>query len=552
VTTDSIFTLTLATASPGKLVDLDQDQQFVSMIFGVNLVLVDDADRRAFEGSLEAVPFTDMWKRVAGPASDRAAGVVYQSIIKVRHWADDLSGSDVLQQLREAAGDDILSIKLNLDGYSLQSKQGRLVGTVGPAALDAPKHFVAGRHFGNEVFELGTQGTDFRPSKGINYFVGVVDVERGKVRLDLGNALSVKPAGGPPEDVGDLVLICRGDDGSKTEIADIDYTTPTDWYEKTAGIVELPPDRALSATERELIETSALCLATRRGDQLPIVSQEADGHVRADLFVARLNPGDTFTVRFWASRRGRPAARALIDLFLLKPLKLEAQQNFPVHGLTVHDRPFPTSVECDEYGIAEVAMKASDPGDRRYFYGPPPARRVHVDGQVYRVGYRLAGHPPTNPWNLLSVLVWNNFVPDEPPTWHGSTPQRSMRKIFVQYGNLYPWMTKAEDGPRLDLADYEQVARQRELIIDAITRPVSSAGYMPVTRDLSRSRKEAMLRWLTEVDDDGKPRLGVPTPEAVPEPLPAEEPVEDVRLELELGSKTVAGRRIRIAPMKDS
>jgi hypothetical protein len=33
---------------------------------------------------------------------------------------------------------------------------------------------------------------------------------------------------------------------------------------------------------------------------------------------------------------------------------------------------------------------------------------------------------------------------------------------------------------------------------------------MPVTRDLSRAKRKAILRWLTDVGLDGKPRLGTP------------------------------------------
>jgi hypothetical protein len=523
-------------------VDLDQDQQLVSMIFGATLTLVDSQGHIAFEGSLEPAPFTDMWRRSETGPGDEAASVAYQSVISVRSWGD-LSASAFLQQLRDVAGEDLLSIKFNLDGYRMRRNpperfaRGRVVGTVGAAAPHEPRHFVAGRHFGTEVGPLGNAGTDFRPDSGINYFAGVFDAERGKVRLDLGNAVPVAPPGGPAQDVGDLRLGWHQDDGTIQEIGEIDYRSDG-WYEQGAGIVDLPDDRVLSTSERELIQRSALCLVADRQGRRVSVSEEVDAHVRADLFVARLNPGDRFTVRFWALRRGRPAARARIELFRLPVDDKEAERNFPVDGLS-----FPRSVACDEDGIAEATMVAGDPGDPRFFYSDPPTRRVHIDGQVYRVGYRLDGHTHTNPWDFLSVLVWNNFVADEPPTWHGS-----MRKVFVQYGNLYPAMARLVC---LDLADYEQVAAKREAIAAAIDLDSSHPSYMPVTRDLSRSRHDAMLRWLRNPGPDGKPLLGVPlAPGAIPEPALVEaEPIEDPAVELEVGSKTVAGRRTRIGPL---
>jgi hypothetical protein len=525
---------------PGRMVDLDPDQQLVSTIFGVVLELV-GGDGVALQGAVDPVPFTDIWRRGESGSGDQAASVAYQSVLAVSVWGE-LPASEFLQQLRQAAGEDLLSIKFNLDGYSMDSgdvagfAKGRVVGTVGPAASHEPRHFVAGRHFGNEVHPLGTASPRFRPVGGVNYFPGLVDAERGRLRLDLGNALPVEPAGGPVHDIGRLQLGRRNDDGTVSEIAEIPYGGP-DWYEQTAGIVEVPDDRALTGPELEVIERSALCVIARREGQRRVVSDEARTHVRADLFVDRLNPGETFTVRFWASRRGQPLANARVNIFLLLPQGPEAQRNFPVGGLT-----FPPSIECDEHGIATATLVASDPGEPRFFYRSDPAARVHVDGQVYRIGYEVDGHTQPNPSNILSVLVWNTFVADEPPTWHGS-----MRAVFTQFGNLYPSMTSAAG---LDLAEYEQVAARREAIIRTIQREESAARYMPVTRDLSDSRKDAMIRWLENLGPDGKPLLGVaPAPAAVPEAVPAEigaEGVQDTGAEVELGSKTIAGLRTEV------
>jgi hypothetical protein len=146
------------------------------------------------------------------------------------------------------------------------------------------------------------------------------------------------------------------------------------------------------------------------------------------------------------------------------------------------------------------------------------------------------GQQQPNPSNLLSILVWSKFVADEPPTWHGS-----MRKVFVQYGNLYPYMTKF--GPQLDLAAYDQIADDRDAIIAVLSSSNLDPIYMPVTRDLSRARRDAMLRWLREVGPDGKPLLGVaPAPEMVVAAKEFEATAESVA-EPELGSKTYAGLR---------
>jgi hypothetical protein len=47
----------------------------------------------------------------------------------------------------------------------------------------------------------------------------------------------------------------------------------------------------------------------------------------------------------------------------------------------------------------------------------------------------MRGEAQGNLSDFLSVLVWDDFTPDMPPTWLGS-----IRPILTQYANLYPIM----------------------------------------------------------------------------------------------------------------
>ena len=62
----------------------------------------------------------------------------------------------------------------------------------------------------------------------------------------------------------------------------------------------------------------------------------------------------------------------------------------------------------------------------------------------------------------------------------------------------------------LDLADYEAVCANRELLAYAFDLDVTDPNSMPVTRDLSSGKRAAILRWLNEPGPDGKPLLGTP------------------------------------------
>jgi hypothetical protein len=530
--------------TPAKLVDLDTDApaQLVSMIYGLQVALVDAGGTVLVEAAMEPVPFTDIWRRGSTGSGDEAACAAYQSTLAVLRWGE-LPPSGFLRELHDAA-DGLLSIKFDVDGYSMRSTvggapnprfaRGRIVGTVGIAAAGEPAHTVVGRQFGSEEHEPLSASPGFRPTGGVNYFPGLVDPAARKVRLDLGNALPAATAGGPVQDIGELVLACRADDGSVTDIAPIDYRG-AGWYETTAGVVDLPADRQLSDVEAERVAAGRLLLLARRNGQQRILIEEAPVSVRADAFVTRLDPGGRWVARLHVAERGRPLAGARVNVFLVPPPGPAEAAAIPVGGLT-----FPGVVTTDAQGIAEVPLEAADPGALRVYYGG--GRRERADGQLYVVGYAVEGVAQPNPSNLLRVLVWNTFVPDDPPTWHGS-----IRDVLTQYGDLYPWMTRF--GPRLDLAEHKQIADQREAVLAVLDRPITDPRYMPVSRDMSGSRRAAIVTWLTNVDADGRPLLGTePPPHAVEEAAPARRAARRAGPEAELGGKTAAALRLQRTP----
>jgi len=541
--------------SAAKMVDLDPDQQLVSMIYGLTVALTDSAGHVLMQGTLEPAPFSDIWSRGRGElgiGGDERACVFYQTVVQVTTWGD-LGTSPFLQQLRQAAGDSLLALKFQLDGYSMASPNtdrrftGRIVGTLAGASASEPRHWQPGRHFAGGSFPAFTASPGFSPPA--NYGVAVLDQARGKVRVDLGNALVIDIDAAPPPDSpvadhGRLSLVGLRPNGSEVEIGEIPYGSPG-WYENTAGIAELPANRSLTTQEMELFESLPLAIVAERppqGGQRRLLV-EPDTHVRADMFVARVNPGASVVLHFRASKLGKPLANERLRFQHYLP---SDDPRFPASALT-----FPAEVICDADGKASVTFSAADPGAVRFFFSEEGLRQ-HVDGQVYRVAYFLGNKAPANPSDFLSILVWNEFRPDEPPTWHGS-----MQPVFVQYGNLYPFMTTQGAGISapawLDLADYEQVAdpNNRGKIIKVLELAETDPHYMPVTRDLSRSKLLAMLRWLRNLGPDGKPLRGTAAP-AGPEiakdlAAPAEAAIaEAAPAGREEGSKTIAGRKVRM------
>jgi hypothetical protein len=486
-----------------KLVDLDPEQQMVSMIFGLDVRICTQSGDTLLRGRYQPAPFIDIWGRAQGGGSgDMAFGAMYQSILSNLEWGD-IEQSPFLKELQAASQDGLLSIKFNVDGYNMdfnspEFTRGRIVGTIGPASADEPHHFTLGRQF-------------MVPQSGgpINYFVAVVDSKRRKILLDLGNALPTTVPGGPIANIGPLALAYEqqptGDQATQwVPIDDISYTE-TDWYPNTAGIVELPAGRTLTDTELEGVAASPLALlVTTPGGIVPGIS-EAPVFVRADQFVFRLSPGEQADVHLYATHFGHPYAGVQIEL-AFDPSQLQGGTGWPDPGTPTSALKLNSPVTAGQNGAVVAHIKASDPGNPRGY----------IDGQVYGVrpstAETSAPDYPENPANFISLLVWDAFTSDDPPTWWGS-----LQPIFQQYANLYPVM-----GRFLYLGGYESVCDNLDMLQLAFGLYPDNPNSMPVTRDLSPAKRTTILQWLSEPGPDGKPLLGTPPPSLMADATGAE------------------------------
>jgi len=539
---DAIHGATIADSDrrvAAKLVDLDPDQQLVSMIWGLEVRVCLPDGTTLLRGQFEPAAFMHIWDRAQAPApGDLLAGAAYQSVLTGLEWGD-LSSSQTLQDLRSSVSTGLLSIKFNVDGVSLDPASpdflmGRIVGTIGPAQPGEPRHFVAGRQFMPAGLPTGVF---FAPAGLLNSCVATVDRARRKVYLDLGNALPTVQAGGVQAPVGALSVAVvvpapAGQAPTVVQLAQIPesvYTDPT-WYPATAGVVELPTDRQL--TNEELAATSANPCEIRRiaadGASAPGVSEYPSGvYVRADQFVFRADPGELIHVRLFASRFGQPYAGARV-LAVLDPSQLQAV----APGVPISAIDFPARLVANADGTCVLSVATTSPN------GP----RDSIDGQVYGVRVVLeetilpsSGYP-FNPWEFITLLVWDAPELSEPPTWAGG-----LQAILQQYANLYPVMQRF-----LDLSDYDAICAKRRLLILALSLPLSDPNSMPVTRDLSGAKRKAILRWLTEVGPDGRPLRGEPPPgNPLAAVVVAAQPASPVSADVSTrgGKAAAAGRR---------
>jgi hypothetical protein len=528
-----------------KLVDLDPEQQLVSEIWGMEVRITDCEGKTLLRGKYQPAAFMDIWDRSGEAGGDFGAGAMFQSVLSELEWGDvGLSG--FLRALQSEAKDDLLSIKFNVDGVNLafdspEFMRGRIVGTIGPAMADEPRHFVPGRQFMTAGL---SSGSFFVPARKINFCVATVNHATGKILLDLGNALPTAESGGALMPIGALSLVCeaQGQAGPAViELGEIDYSTEG-WYEQTASVVELPSNRRLTTDELDIIAQHPLALRLAEPNSRPQTAiDESPGglFVRGDRYVFRLSPGETAHVQLYATRFGRRYGRARIlavqDSTQLQPQAVSPLGQAPAAGTPIEAIDFPARVVADTQGVAILPIQARDPANPR----------AYIDGQVYGVRPVLeetvfvqGTNYPFNQWNFISLLVWNAFNPDEPPTWFGS-----MRSIFQQYANLYPVMKRF-----LDLADYEAICANRRLLLLAFGLDVSDPNSMPVTRDLSPAKRHAILRWLDQPGPEGKPLKGKEPPaelrrQPTTAPMPSGAKSLTTDLALAASGKASAARR---------
>ena len=521
-----------------KLVDLDPQQQMVSQIWGLAIRLADERGEAAFWGDFEAAPFCDLWQRQQKSKQflDQHLAAAYQSVLRGVGWGR-YAESPCLAALEARSASGLLSVRFNVFGYDRTPGApdfgtGVLVGTIGPADADGPRHFVRGRQL---TAGLDPSASPFLPTNQVSNIQAVVDESALTVVADFGNALPTVDSSGALEDIGTLAFGVLAESDTRQgavvrpdQIAILGAIPYRDqgWLPRTAGIQEFrlgDDPRAMG-----LIRDHPLAVVrVGEGGQCTVLNRETAGglYVRADEFVFRLDPGQSARIDFYATKYGAPLAATVSarpDLGLMGGAGTGAtipgavpEVNTPA-GIVRFDPEFVTLSN----GLGSLTVSAAGQG--------PGTPRGYLDGQVYGIAYQLENLPEgynVNPLNYVSVLAWDLFAIPDRPTWH-----QHVRPILAQYANLYPVMSRR----LIDLDDYDSVVANARIVRLSFSLPIDDPNSMPVTRDLSANKRATILKWLDSKDlGTGLPPLG----EAVSFGASVGTPAEAVANEPDIGSK---------------
>lgn len=493
----------------GKLVDLDPQWQMASQIWGLEVKLTDDKGAAVFGGKFRPNAFRDiLMTRVGGPDSDGGASAYFQSVIEGVSFATDAPKSTFLKDLREATADKLLSIRLMTFGYvggpprSPRYTLGTVLGVIGPCAgADEPSSFVWGRRFiPKPVPQQPQQPPPQQPAasfQGINYFTGLVDEDAKRLFLDLGNALPLAPAtDGSLMKIG-LLSVGLLLDGSLTEqdpvtpqsfqpIGTIPYSGDG-WLAATSGIVSFP----LTAAQIDQARTTPLALVTQPenggGPAVVAMRESQDGIlVCAEPSALRIDSPDSKTTRIFASKFGKPIS-ITVNTVQTGPIPGmgggPAESHPPAAKIPLMGQPeamlgIPPSVITGPNGRIDLTVTANVTGTPRHY----------LDGQVYLIQYGVSGEPATahNQVDYISVHARSAFRAPPKPAWD------NVKDILTQFGNLYPIMSQK----LFNIADPAEVKRNARLLRLAFGLDISDPNYMPVTRDLSKSKLQMVRDYL--------------------------------------------------------
>lgn len=205
-------------------------------------------------------------------------------------------------------------------------------------------------------------------------------------------------------------------------------------------------------------------------------------------WVLRAEPDDNVEITLMATKFGSPIAGTVIHITPFVCSNIFYEYDGPLIG--TDPLPFPSqNLTTDESGLAVIKFRARDPNGPREF----------IDGQLYPYQYWSQSNPiDVNKTcagkNFLCLLdsyivirVFNSFTYEHPPTWN-----KDVYPIFKRYALLYPIMTLNY----VDLGNYHEVKTHISHIDMTLRLPITHPNHMPVTRDLSKGKRNMILKWL--------------------------------------------------------
>ncbi|XP_070541027.1 uncharacterized protein [Ptychodera flava] len=231
---------------------------------------------------------------------------------------------------------------------------------------------------------------------------------------------------------------------------------------------------------------------------IQVILAERSNGIMIDVMgdrIFRKDPGDKWQVDAFSTKFGEPLANV--------PLRIKIANWVQPDSYCGPNNTIPFNQPADAVKYSNMTTSNEHGVAVFHFTGKSPRRpRRILDGQLYFFDILADVNHPATSNEPIAVHMYDDFrVSEGGPTWH-----QDIYPIFKLYANMFPSMTNI-----INLACYEDVRRKTKLINMTMSLPFTDPGYMPVTRDLSGQKRQAILKWLE------KPKVGKPVPSSLEE-----------------------------------
>ena len=528
-----------------KIVDLDVDFQ-ISTLYGLNIGLRVGDETVLWGKWSPSVIVREMWNKLkcAVPQHhDAIYGTLSPSRITDIVW----SSSPVIQGLQAATrcpdctGDLAVSITLYL--YSEETFTiGSILGTIGVAKSGEPLNAGGDRHLeSTNPAIIFPQDHPCKESEGnhqtdpwTNYAPFTIDESRNVLVMDISNAFPIT-GDNKPIDLGELWLGVLGDDGTVSIFGDsIPYLDPD--LQNRGGIIEQnidvgTLDASLLVIVKEILEgevggdnvyplKEAFPVLKSTNNQVQLFLKESLYYIRpTGYYLDRLQypMKNTSDMTLLVTRYGKPVEGATVrvdPVFLVLPnngitavqdTKQTDSNGFVTFTFQVASQiPFPrryiTPQSCTQESTTNQGtlsgkdVRNHNKQNKKQKTDSNDIHTLPIDGQVYNFYFCVDVPGNCNPPEsllsnvLLTFLAFTTTDYTRPYTWVDH-----VQPIFEQVHHLHYIMRTI-----LDLSNFTEVTSSynRELLRISFEKEITDPNYMPVTRDLSPTKRLMVLEWL--------------------------------------------------------
>ena len=521
-----------------KIADLDVRNQLTSVIYGLNFGIVYSDGEVAFQGLLEHMPLVqDVWKRVICTNTSGSTFLSSKAVSVLTHikWGN-ITRSPLLMQLHDLREN--LSITLTVYNYVKQPKSrnftlAKVVGAIGAAKEHEPLHFAGDRIMTYEdvnPISLPLSGKDscynnsgkyvWMYKAPFNIYTPVHKPKKHRLSVDFSNALSMEYLG-TERDIQEIWLAVKAKGGKCIVLLGDPIPYRDENWDATGNIV----DRDLDVEYHDLLKFSPLLVVRKLfgpsmndqsffatsseilleceniGRAFEVMLREPSHFLRPmGQYLGKIEYNHTMIVELKLTNFGQPVANEIVRVFEAEDTKSDS---IPSGGVQTE-----TTATTNKDGIASFLFRAVVKilPPRKYsnnitcnnIQPPNNITEAPIEGQLYTFNYNSSGTPNSSiqfnqlltSINQIAIVGSSYFEAPEKPNWI-----EHIQPIFKQYEHLYPVMKDF-----IQLGNYTQVTLTHNLnmIKFAMSRDINHPNYMPVTRDLSTTKRKMILQWLDQ------------------------------------------------------